>query len=96
VESVERAREIAAQFPKSYKVRGVSLTTIEDGQRVERGHVGWARRLSPDGTNGGENEAGIAAYYRMIAKLDQFGYGVEWATPYGNSYRTREAFEANI
>jgi hypothetical protein len=96
VESVERAREIAAQFPKSYKVRGTSVTSYADGHPRVSGYVGWSRRLNPNDVNGGANETGIAAYHRMIAKLDQLGYDVEWATPYSNSYRTREAFEASI
>lgn len=96
VDTVEQAREIAAQFPKSYKVRGSSLASYATGETVETGIVTWNRRLNPNDSNGGTNEAGIAAYHRMVAKLDQLGYDVEWATPYANSYPTRESFERNI
>jgi hypothetical protein len=96
VETPEQAREVAAQFPKSYKVRGGAISGIDNGVSYTRGHVGWSRKLLADGVNGGVNEAGIAAYHRMVKMLDKLGYAVEWAAPYANSYRTREQFETHI
>lgn len=88
----ESAREFAALFPKASKMR-VRSVQHSDGRRA------WEVITEADllPTKGNTfNETGVKRYRRVATLLAKAGYSAEWTTPYGNSYETREAFEAAI
>jgi hypothetical protein len=79
-ETVEQAREIAASFPKSLKVRATTLSTWtgswDDGTYEPKtyGYVTSTIELLPTGANKGLNETGIKRYWslkRFAAKMKE-------------------------
>ncbi len=91
VESLERAREIAAQFPKSYGMRAKTLSgsgpdyTDADGRRITKGYLELHAKLAADGVNRGVNESGIARLRRTLSKIERLGYAFEYQTNWKNS-----------
>jgi hypothetical protein len=94
--TVEAAREIAALFPKSMKVRATTLTSYATGEAVVTGIICFRAGLRSDGVNGGRNETGIKRYRSLVAKLAKHGFSTEYVAQWSNAYPTLEAFEAAI
>ena len=63
-ETLEQAKEIAADFPKSYKVKVGCLATGTS----TRGYIEIIARLTSDDTNGGKNETGINRFRKFLNK----------------------------
>lgn len=79
-------------FPKSVGLRA----SIMYAQRGVVPTVGMTAYLIADGVNGGRNETGIARYRRFVAYAERHGIPFVYRAGYGNSYPTREAFEAAL
>lgn len=101
VDSPELAREIAATFPKSVKMRGGAVGGAgpdyrnPDGSRRDRGYLRLQLRLRKDGVNGGVNEAGIKRLRSALKTIEKHGYSVEYKTSYANSV-TRERLDEKL
>jgi hypothetical protein len=91
--SPTEAVEFGRMFPKSAKVIGMTLTTATGERR------GWAvaeGNLVSNGVNGGVNEAGLKRYHAIVKAAGKLGIEIQYTTDAGNSYPSREAFEAAI
>lgn len=93
VETVEQARELAAQFPASTRVRAATLYTRDRG---DRGIVRVCIGLSSNRNRGEVNETGLRRYRAIVKRAEQLGIEVEWRAQFVNSYPTREAFELAV
>jgi hypothetical protein len=108
VDTPEEAREIAARFPKSTKVRGQTLHTYihdEDGQPVPgangdtyqtvyHGWVSFHAKIKADDVNGGRNETGIRRYRSFSKAAEKLGFIVEYdPKAFGNSLTTEQLEE---
>lgn len=89
--SAEEASEIAAQLPKSLRIR---VNRVVGEEYVV---IGFDAQLTANDSNGGANEAGIKRYRSLRKHLDRLGYTVEFKrTRAINSYATEQAFEQAI
>lgn len=93
VETLEKAREIAAQFPQSVKLRP---TTLDKRNGMTVGYLYFNATLLANGVNGGRNEAGIKRYRSLRKAIARLGYATTYATTATNSYTTEADFEAAI
>lgn len=88
----ETADAFAGQFPKACQMRAYNL----GGDPEHTAMVRSTARLTSDGVNGGVNETGVKRYRAAVRACAKLGASITYTTPYGNSYPTREAFEAAI
>lgn len=93
VPTVEVAESWRDRFPKGCKTRAIVIT-MED--RSVKGLVRMDARLVPDGVNAGVNETGVKRYRAIVKAAAKLGVEIEYVANAGNSYPTREAFEAAI
>lgn len=92
--SEEQAREVAALFPKSYRVRGGRVSNpLREGDRGDYGYVDVHAVVKADGANGGRNESGIARIVKAVAKFEAAGFPVVYRAGYTNSLPMAEALE---
>jgi hypothetical protein len=92
-DTVEEARELAAQFPKSAKVKATTLSTyVQDAdhnpipdpvtgakyQHITKGYVAFYAKLEADGANKGTNEAGIRRYRSFARAAARLGHSVRY------------------
>jgi hypothetical protein len=109
-DTVEEARELAAQFPKSAKVKATTLSTyVQDADRnpvpdpvtgrryqhITKGYVAFYAKLEADNTNGGRNEAGIRRYRSFARAAARLGHSVRYDVKgYTNSLTADQFAEA--
>lgn len=76
------AIELASRFPKSAKVRGTAIGGMRDenGNRCERGWVGFIAKLATDGVNGGTNETGLRRFASFEKTVAALGLPVEYVS----------------
>lgn len=109
VPTAEDAQAIAAQFPKSAKVRASSISGYFKGDTTEgayssdpdaalatHGYVHIEIVLQSNGVNGGVNETGIKRYRAFRKHCARLGFIVEYKADGSNSYPTEADFEASL
>ena len=87
------AEAYAAQFPKSWGIRGGSIS----GAGEYTGYVDINQvNLTSNNANKGINETGLKRLRTILAGLAARGITPTYTTPYGNSYRSEAEFWAAI
>jgi hypothetical protein len=86
---VNAARELAAKFPKSTKVRQTILSNSNKDERWEDGVVSFRANLLADGVNGGCNETGIRRYRAFRKAAAKLGLRVQFVAD--AAYQATEA-----
>ena len=91
---VEGARTLAAQFPKSTKVRALSLTHSSTSGRPVDGFLKFSAQLAADGVNGGRNETGIRRFKSLLKAAEKLGLTVEFVQSSSHMLSEAEIMEA--
>jgi hypothetical protein len=75
VPTIADAEKLAAEFPKTYKVRGGGLSGLDrDGKFCSVGYVNLTVYLWADGVNKGTNESGLARIRKALRKIGTGGF----------------------
>lgn len=93
------AEALAAEFPKSAKVKVVTLSTHTPGDFSDAFDVPTLRfraDLRSNGVNGGVNETGLRRYRSLRRTIEKLGLAVEWTATSNNSYATEADFESAV
>lgn len=91
------AERVAAMFPKSTKVRAVTLSTHtgsltgDDYRSVELGTVYFHAGLAATGVTGERNETGLRRWRSFKRTAAKLGMALEYVRPYGNSLSDDDA-----
>jgi hypothetical protein len=91
--TLAEAEAVVALFPKSSRLRAVTLRGDKNGATAL---VDGVINLAPNGTNGERNETGEKRYHTIMARAAKVGVTVEYVVSCGNAYPSREAFEAEL
>lgn len=92
VATADVARDLAAQFPKSVKLRGGGISGCSEGS----GYISLLVDLRPNGSNGGINETGLRRYRSFRKTCAKLGLETAWGSRSRNSYPTEAALEAAL
>lgn len=94
VPTLEAAQALAAEFPKTTKVRATTLTSPIDGDYTKgsrvTGIVTFQATTASNGVNGGTNETGIRRLRSFRKALAGLGISESIETPYSNSLSADE------
>lgn len=91
VDTLEEAQAIKTTFPKSCKVRAMTLGTFEGTpgtdsyRRIEKAVVDFHVKLGADLVNGGYNETGIRRYRTLRKTIAAQGHSATWTKTFENS-----------
>jgi hypothetical protein len=67
IATVEEAKAIVAELPKSMKLTATTLRSLANG---DQGYIRGRVTLKANGVNGGVNETGVKRLKAWVAKLD--------------------------
>lgn len=89
----EDAEALAAEFPKSLRVHGTTLSTYDHELRdrtgeyrhFTTGYVALSVNLQSTEKTGEFNETGLKRWASFKKHLDRLGYELEYTTPFTNS-----------
>lgn len=86
----------AAQFPKSAKMFGGTLSCYDNGRSYVQGYASSHGNLVSNGVNGGVNESALRRYKAIVAAAAKLGVEIQYEVNALNSYPTRESFEKAV